>query len=240
MPAHEFSGEIAEVGEGVTGLRAGDAVYGMNDWFAEGALAEYCITRPEWIAPKPACLTTPLPPPCRLALSPHGRDSSTARNCAPQRIFWCMEERERWECTSSSWLTGMHVTATASAHNLGFVKSLGADEVIDYRATPFEEAVGGMDVIFDAVGGETLARSWQVLKPGGRLVTIAGEESASTDERVKHAFFIVEARRDQLVEIARLLDAGQLRGRGRCWWSYRRNCAAGRRASEDHMIRPRE
>ena len=51
--SHEFAGEIAEVGEGVENLEVGDSIYGMNDWFAEGALAEYCITQPGSIAPKP-------------------------------------------------------------------------------------------------------------------------------------------------------------------------------------------
>jgi NADPH:quinone reductase-like Zn-dependent oxidoreductase len=51
--SHEFSGVVEAVGEGVTGITAGEAVFGMNDWFAEGALAEYCVTRPEWIAAKP-------------------------------------------------------------------------------------------------------------------------------------------------------------------------------------------
>jgi NADPH:quinone reductase-like Zn-dependent oxidoreductase len=57
VPSHEFSGEIAEIGEGVTRLSTGQQVYGMNDWFEDGALAEYCITRPDWIAPKPSRLT---------------------------------------------------------------------------------------------------------------------------------------------------------------------------------------
>ena len=71
---------------------------------------------------------------------------------------------------------GARVTATASAANLDFVRSLGADEVIDYRATRFEDAVGGVDAVFDTVGGETLARSRAVLKEGGKLVTIAASE----------------------------------------------------------------
>jgi NADPH:quinone reductase-like Zn-dependent oxidoreductase len=52
VPLHEFSGEIAALGDGVTGLSIGDEIYGMNDWFADGALAEYCITQPDAIAPK--------------------------------------------------------------------------------------------------------------------------------------------------------------------------------------------
>jgi len=105
---------------------------------------------------------------------------------------------------------GARVTATASAHNLDFVRGLGADEVIDYRATRFEDAVPKADVVFDAVGGETLARPRSVLKPGGKLVTVAASEEGTADERTRSAFFIVEANREQLAEVARLIDGGSL------------------------------
>jgi NADPH:quinone reductase-like Zn-dependent oxidoreductase len=103
------------------------------------------------------------------------------------------------------------VTATAAAGNLDFVRGLGADEVIDYRAERFEERVRGVDAVFDTVGGDTLRRSWEVLKPGGRLVTIATSQEASQDERTRSAFFIVEPRRAELEEVARLIDAGEVR-----------------------------
>src|SRR5579862_6981727 len=57
IPAHEFSGVVAAVGEGVSGFAEGQAVYGMNDWFAEGAMAEFCLAPPSSIAAKPATLT---------------------------------------------------------------------------------------------------------------------------------------------------------------------------------------
>jgi NADPH:quinone reductase-like Zn-dependent oxidoreductase len=106
---------------------------------------------------------------------------------------------------------GARVTATASSANLDFVRSLGADEVIDYRAERFEDVVRHVDVVFDTVGGETLERSWSVLKPGGRLVTVAASGERTTDERIRAAYFIVEPSRTQLVEIARLIDGGAVR-----------------------------
>ncbi|MEI9973564.1 MAG: NADP-dependent oxidoreductase [Ignavibacteriota bacterium] len=106
---------------------------------------------------------------------------------------------------------GAHVIVTASPANAEFVKGLGADDVIDYRAERFEEAAPEVDVVFDTVGGETLRRSWSVLKPGGRIVTIAAGEESTTEERVKQAFLLVEARRDQLMAIGRLLESGEIR-----------------------------
>jgi NADPH:quinone reductase-like Zn-dependent oxidoreductase len=105
---------------------------------------------------------------------------------------------------------GARVTATASARNLEFVKQLGAEQVIDYQTVPFDQTVREMDVVFDTVGGETLERSWGVLKPGGRMITIAADSEATADDRVKQAFFIVEPNHEQLTRIGDLLDTAEL------------------------------
>jgi NADPH:quinone reductase-like Zn-dependent oxidoreductase len=68
-----------------------------------------------------------------------------------------------------------------------------------------------VDAVFDTVGDDTLRRSWGVLKARGRLVTIAASEEGSQDERTRSAFFIVEARRAELEEVARLIDSGEVR-----------------------------
>ncbi len=213
VPSHEFSGVIAETGAEVSGVSAGEEVYGMNDWFADGALAEYCLTQPQWIAPKPRGLAH-----AEAASVPIG--ALTAWQGLFDRAKLQPGERvlvhggagavgvfaiqlTRWR--------GARVTTTVSARNAGFVKELGADQVLDYHAAPFETQVHDVDVVFDAVGGETLERSWGVLKPGGRLVTIAAANETSSEERIKQAFFIVEPNRQQLIEIARLLDSGELR-----------------------------
>lgn len=213
IPGHEFSGEVAALGEGVTGLGVGEPVYGMSDWFEDGTQAEFCLARPADVARKPASVdhahaaVTPI-----SALTTWQGLFERARLEAGQRIlihgaaggvgsFAVPFARRR----------GARVTATASAGNLDFVRGLGADEVIDYRAERFEERARGVDVVFDTVGGDTLRRSWGVLKPGGRLVTSATSEEGSQDERTRAAFFIVEPRRAELEEIARRIDAGQVR-----------------------------
>jgi NADPH:quinone reductase-like Zn-dependent oxidoreductase len=90
-----------------------------------------------------------------------------------------------------------YVIGPASAPNLQFDRSLGADQVIDRRAERFEGVVGPVDVVFDAVGRETLARSWGVLKTG-RMVTIAASAEQTREQRVREAFLIVEPNRAQL------------------------------------------
>jgi NADPH:quinone reductase-like Zn-dependent oxidoreductase len=108
-------------------------------------------------------------------------------------------------------LLGAHVVTTVSAHNLDFARELGAHEALDYKAGPFEDRVRDIDVVFDAVGGDTLQRSWGVLNQNGRLVTIAADSEATPEGRIKRAFFIVEPSHGQLVEIGNLLNAGNLR-----------------------------
>lgn len=106
---------------------------------------------------------------------------------------------------------GAYVITTVSEKHVDFVCRLGADEVIDYKATRFEEVARDVDLVFDCVGGETLARSWNVVKPGGHVITIAAQAESTTDERARAAFFIMEPKREQLSEVAQLLDAGRLR-----------------------------
>src|SRR5262249_49176778 len=92
-----------------------------------------------------------------------------------------------------------------------FVKQLGADEVINYETSRFEDLAENLDIVFDTVGGNTVDRSWAVLRPGGRMVTIAADSENTTDQRVKDAFFIVEPSQEQLLEVAKLLDDGTLK-----------------------------
>ncbi len=82
--------------------------------------------------------------------------------------------------------------------------------MIDRRAERFEDVVGPVDVVFDTVGGETLARSWGVLKTDGRMVTIAASAEQTREQRVREAFFIVEPNRAQLAKVASLIDGGEV------------------------------
>ncbi len=209
IPGHEFSGEIISVGEDVSGVAPGDEVYGMNDWYSQGTQAEFCTAPAAWIAPKPVTIdhaTAAVIPisaltawqgligRCNLSAGQHVLIHGAAGGVGLFAV-----QIARWR--------GARVTATASAHNLDFVRILGADEVVDYRASRFELVVLKADVVFDTVGGETLVRSRDVLKPEGRLVTIAaGEERPGNAE-----FFIVEPDRGQLIEVAGLIDRNVLR-----------------------------
>jgi NADPH:quinone reductase-like Zn-dependent oxidoreductase len=213
IPGHEFSGQIAALGAGVKEVGVGDLVYGLNDWYRDGAQAEFCVACVDDFATKPARIdhvhaaATPI-----SALTAWQGLIERGRLVGGQRVLIhgaaggvgvFAVQIARWR--------GARVIGTASRPNLDFVRGLGADEVIDYQATRFEDVVRDIDVVFDTVGGETLDRSWSVLKPGGRLVTIAAFSGRTADERTRAAFFIVKPSRRQLEEIGWLIDSFAIR-----------------------------
>src|SRR5262245_38456837 len=153
---HEFSGEITSLGAGVRDVGVGDLVYGLNDWYRNGAYAEYCAARVDDLAHKPArvdhvhAAATPI-----AALTAWQGLLERAGFTAGERVLihgaaggvgTFAVQLARWR--------GARVTGTASTANLDFVRRLGADEVIDYRAQRFEDVVRDVDVVFDTVGGE--------------------------------------------------------------------------------------
>lgn len=213
VPGHEFSGVIVATGRDAEGLKIGDEVYGMNDWFADGATAEFCITLPQNVARKPRTLSH-----VDAASVPIG--ALTAWQGLMDRAKLGPGERVLVHggaggvglyAVQLAHNRGAHVISTVSTRAIDFVKRLGADEVVDYETSRFEEEVAEVDVVFDTVGGDTLRRSWSVLKPGGRMVTIASDGENTVEQRAKDAFFIVEPNQKQLIEIANQLDAGHLR-----------------------------
>src|SRR5262245_49119803 len=134
IPVHEFSGEIAALGADITSFSAGQPIYGFNDWFDDGALAEYCITTPDWIAPKPSRLTH-----TEAASVPIG--ALTAWQGLFERAK--LQSGEKILVHGGAGAVGIyviqlarrigaHVITTVSARNIDFVRELGANEVIDY------------------------------------------------------------------------------------------------------------
>ena len=213
IPGHEFSGSIAAMGEGASGFAPGDEVYGMNDWYDEGATAEYCVTVPSSIARKPRSLT-------------HVEAASVPISAltAWQGLFdqAKIQPGERVLVQGGAGGVGLfvvqlahrhgaYVIATASHEGMSLVRSLGAAEVIDYRASRFEEGLALVDVVFDTVGGMIRKRSAAVLKPNGRMVSVAAEGETSTDPQATKPDFIVEPNQAQLAEVARMIDEGELR-----------------------------
>lgn len=213
IPGHEFSGVVDAIGSDCKDMQVGASIYGLSDWFIDGAQAEYCVTVPANIAPKPVTLehTQAAAVPISALTAWQALIDRAHLSAGQQVLIHGAAGGVGSFAVQVARHQSAHVITTASAANSAFVKALGADEVIDYRITPFETVVREVDVVLDTVGGDTRDRSWAVLRKGGRLVTVAADAEGSKEQRVRDAFFIVEPSRNQLANIAHLIDTGALR-----------------------------
>ena len=213
IPGGDFSGIVEEVGSGVAGLAKGDAVYG--DASGGGAYAEFYAAPASMIAPKPRRLSdieaASVPLAAQTAwqgLFDNGRlerGETVLIHGASGGVGTFAVQLAHWK--------GAKVLATASADNIDYLRSLGADTVIDYKATPFDSVAKNVDLVFDLIGGETQRRSFGVLKPGGRLV--ATSQPPSPEEAAKHKveakMMGMKASTANLLKLAELLDAGKIK-----------------------------
>lgn len=215
IPGRDVAGTVRAVGPGVTGWKAGDSVIAVLDG---GGFAEYVNVPSDDVAPKPAKLSFKEAagiPTASLAawrtlivnadikqgqrVLIHGGAGGVG-STAVQLAHW----------------RGAHVITTASEHNHGYLRSIGADEVIDYRTTRFEAVVKNVDVVLDTVGGDTLQRSPAVLREGGMLLTLVGRPPAQAcSERKLRCPSPSTATRaqpsDELAKLGKLFDNGTLK-----------------------------
>ena len=214
IPCHDLSGVVAADGDGVTGWQPGDEVYGLVGFDRPGAAAEYVTVPAADLAPKPVAVD-------HVAAAALPLGALTAWQALHEHAHLKPGQHVLVHggaggvgayAVQLAAAHGARVTATASARDRGFVAGLGAGQVIDYSGR-FEDQVGDVDVVIDPVGGQTMARSWPVLRAGGILVAIAEEPGASHGGRsdVRGVFFIVRPDGSQLRELATLIDQQQLR-----------------------------
>jgi NADPH:quinone reductase-like Zn-dependent oxidoreductase len=208
----DFSGVVSAVGTGVTDLALGDAVFGVLDQGIEGAYAEKLAIKAAIIAKKPDNL---------------GHAEAAAMALTSLTALWAIEDTVQLKAGETILIQGgaggvagfgiqlakylgATVITTASARNHDYVRRLGADQVIDYNAEDFTKVVSDCDVVFDTVGGEVQVRSYEVLKPGGRLVWIAPAPEGFTPTRrdVQTLRPNVTRDRQHLERMLELLDAG--------------------------------
>ena len=182
----------------------------MNDWFQQGAMAEYCLTSPLNIAAKPACLShvEAATVPIGALTAWQGLFEKAALRPGERILIQGGAGAVGLFAVQLARLHGAHVIATTSPGTVEFVRALGAHQAVDYRKVRFEEAV---DVVFDTVGGDVRERSRALLSRGGRLVSIAADGEVTTNPEVRKAYFIVEPNRSQLDQVAGMLCNGRLR-----------------------------
>jgi NADPH:quinone reductase-like Zn-dependent oxidoreductase len=215
IPGHEVSGIVERTAPDAADFRAGDEVYGLADFPRDGAAAEFAAVRATNLALKPRSISHPQAASLPLsaltawqALFEHAnltRGQSVLIHGGAGGVGSLAVQLARWR--------GLRVFSTASARDTAFVRSLGADDVINYHATPFEEVLRDIDVVVDLVGGETRERSWRVLRKGGVLVTLVSPIPAGVAEQhgARGVFFIVRGDRGQLEQVSTLVDEGKLK-----------------------------
>ncbi len=211
-PGLDVAGTVEALGDGVTGFAIGDRVFGRG----VGTYAEFAVAPATTIARIPEGVSFEQAAPLHV-----GGETAwvalfdTAHLEPGQRLLVqggaggvgsIAVQLGHWK--------GAYVIATASAANVEFVRSLGADDVIDYTSVNVEDAVHDVDVVLDTVGGEVTAQSWSVLKPGGILVAVAGmpdtETAAARGVRTSGVGHPAETR-PVLEQLAQLVASGDVK-----------------------------
>lgn len=206
IPGRDFSGVVVQ---GRADFKAGDQVFGVCELPREGAYAERLAIREEIVARKPErfshveCAAVALAGITALVsiedtLKIRAGETVLIHGGAGGVAGFAIQLARHF---------GARVISTASAANHDYVRSLGADQLIDYRTQDFTQLVSGCDAVFDTVGGDVTARSFAVLRPGGRIASVAaGARPPGNTLRPS-----VERRRSHLDRVSRLLTAGALR-----------------------------
>lgn len=210
----ELSGIVEAIGPQVSGFKVGDEVYGATNEQFSGAYAEFALASARMMAQKPKTLSfieaasAPI-----VTVTAWQMLFDYARVTAGQTVLiHGAAGNVGAYAVRLAKLSGLHVVATAASIDFDYVRSLGAERVMDYRRDRFEESLTGVDVVLDTVGGDSQQRSLRVLKPNGILVSVVSPVPEATQKRfgVRAAYFYVDVTAARLDKIAELFDSGKL------------------------------
>lgn len=211
----DVAGVISEIGEGVTGFEVGQEVYGAAGALSgHGAFAEYTSIIAGQLASKPRSVNF-----VRAAALP------LVGSSAYQAIVETMALQAGQKVLIHGGAGGIgslaiqiaksigaYVATTASTADIDFAKSLGANEVIDYTSQDFSEILSDYDAVLDTIGGETNTKSYDVLKHGGILVSMAAPANEELVEKhgITYSAQFTKAITERLIKVAELVDAGAI------------------------------
>ncbi len=211
----DVAGVVAEIGEDVVGFQLGQEVYGQAAALSgHGSFAEFVPVKPSSLAPKPSNIdfvtAAALP---MASISAYQALVDTLHLKTGQRIL--IHGGAGGIGTSAIQIAkhlGAYVVTTASPENFDYVRSLGADEVIDYTSQRFEEVARDMDAVYDTVGGETYQRSFATLKAGGQIVSMLEQpnEELGAQHNVKAFHQFTTPTPERLAAITQLVESGDL------------------------------
>jgi NADPH:quinone reductase-like Zn-dependent oxidoreductase len=211
IPAHEGSGIVVALGYGTAGVSVGDEVYGLIDGYRDGWAAEFVTIEARSLAPKPTSVDfveAAAIPQAGLtswqALFDHGRlkpGQTVVIHGAGGGVGSVGVQLARW--------AGAHVVGTGRANARQRVLEVGADDFVDVERDDWENAVGQVDLVYDTIGGDVLAHSPAIVKPGGALVSVMAPPQTDRED-IRTVHFVRDPSGVQLRDIARLVDEGTL------------------------------
>lgn len=212
---YDVSGVVVEVGRDVKSVKVGDSVLARPNQTDAGAIAEFARLKETELAIKPASLS-----------HEHAASVPLAGLTAWQALIakGNLKKGEKVLIHAGSGgvgtyaiqiakQVGAYVATTTSSKNADLVKSLGADIVIDYKTQKFEEELKDYDLVFDMLGGDSITDSFKVLKKGGALISIKGQdtEDLASSYGVRFEWFFMSPDGDMLAELIALIDAGSVK-----------------------------
>jgi NADPH:quinone reductase-like Zn-dependent oxidoreductase len=212
IPGHEFSGVVVELGYGTAGVAVGDEVYGLIDGYRDGAAAERIAIEARDVAPAPTTIdhvqAASLPQAGLTswqAMFDHGGLSA-----GQTVLIHGAAGAVGSIAVQLAKAKGLRVVGTGRSRVESLVLGLGADAFVDVEQDGWQGNVEATDGVFDTIGGDVLARSVGIVKPGGALISVAAPPPGDRDD-IRTMFFVREPNRAQLVEIAQLVDTGRIR-----------------------------
>lgn len=209
----DFSGEIVELGPNVKNVHKGDKVFG----FATGSYAEFAVADADKIAAMPKAIdfvTAASIPTAGLTAWQLVIDQGKIKEGQTILIHGAAGGVGSVACQIALWKKA-NVIAVAAAEDKAYLQGLGVQKFIDYKTQRFEEFAKNVDLVIDLVGGETLSRSYQVLKKGGVALSTVGsfKEADARNHGVRGVNFIMTPEAKGLAELARLINQGTLKVR---------------------------
>ena len=211
----DVSGTIESVGSDTNGFRVGEDVFARSDFSRDGSYAEYIAVPASEVQRKPESLdhahAAALP---HVSLTAWTTLVGTANLSPGQKVLIHGASGGVGHiAVQLAKLRGAHVIGTASTNNQDFLRQLGADEVIDYTTTRFEDVAKQVDVVLDTIGGETQERSWSTLKPGGMLISVVQPPSEERARSLGVSASLVGAYSNPaaMAEIVAMVSAGKIK-----------------------------
>jgi NADPH:quinone reductase-like Zn-dependent oxidoreductase len=214
-PGYDIAGVVEKAGSKVTKFKTGDAVYAFISIRKGGGYAEYALAKESDAALKPATISfveAAGVPSVALTAWQAIVDKANVQSGQTVLIHGASGGVGMFGIPIAK-IPGARVLATASTANQDFLKQLGADVAIDYKTQKFEEFAKDVDVVIDGVGGETLARSYSIVKKGGIVVTLTGRvDPVQLDKYgIRGASLEVANNGDELAQIGKLIDEKKIK-----------------------------